>query len=86
MSSHPERPRDPNQLAKSIIDIATGHGVSELQAGISIRGAPVHDREGAFCRLMWRGGGVDTIFGFEKEADAPQWIKEKSQAWLIDQK
>jgi hypothetical protein len=24
MSSHPKRPRDPNQLAKSIIDIATG--------------------------------------------------------------
>jgi hypothetical protein len=24
MTSHPKRPRDPNQLAKSIIDIATG--------------------------------------------------------------
>jgi hypothetical protein len=24
VSSHPKRPRDPNQLAKSIIDIATG--------------------------------------------------------------
>jgi hypothetical protein len=24
MNSHPKRPRDPNQLAKSIIDIATG--------------------------------------------------------------
>jgi hypothetical protein len=23
MTSHPKRPRDPNQLAKSIIDIAT---------------------------------------------------------------
>ena len=51
MTSHPKRPRDPNQLAKSIIDIATG-----------------------------RGGEIDTIFRFEKEADALQWIKEKSQA------
>jgi antibiotic biosynthesis monooxygenase (ABM) superfamily enzyme len=35
---------------------------------------------------MWRGGEVDTIFGFD-EADAiHQWIKEKSQAWLIDQR
>jgi hypothetical protein len=25
MTDHPKRPRDPNQLAKSIIDIATGH-------------------------------------------------------------
>jgi hypothetical protein len=24
MTSHPQRPRDPNQFAKSIIDIATG--------------------------------------------------------------
>jgi len=34
--THPKRPRDPNQLAKSIIDIATGQGVGELQAEISI--------------------------------------------------
>jgi hypothetical protein len=30
------------------------------------------------------GGEVDTIFGFEKDADALQWIKEKSQAWLLE--
>jgi hypothetical protein len=35
--------------------------------------------------VMRRGGEVDTIFGFEKEADALQWIKEKSQAWLVEQ-
>jgi hypothetical protein len=35
---------------------------------------------------MWRGGEVDTIFGFEKEADALQWVRDKSQAWLVDQK
>jgi hypothetical protein len=29
--------------------------------------------------------GVDMIFGFEKEADALQWIKEKSQGWLPEQ-
>jgi hypothetical protein len=32
---------------------------------------------------MWRGGEVDTIYGFERESDALQWIKEKSQAWLL---
>jgi hypothetical protein len=35
--------------------------------------------------VLWRRGEVDTIFGFEKEADALQWIKEKSQAWLVEQ-
>ena len=33
---------------------------------------------------MWRGGEVDTIFGFEREDDALQWIKEKSRGWLIE--
>jgi hypothetical protein len=28
---------------------------------------------------MWRGGEVDTIFGFEKEADALQWINAMDQ-------
>jgi hypothetical protein len=41
--------------------------------------------KGHSVSVLWRGGEVDTIFGFEKEADALQWIKEKSQAWLIEQ-
>jgi hypothetical protein len=36
--------------------------------------------------VMWRGGEVDTVFGFEKEFDALMWIKEKSQGWLADNK
>jgi hypothetical protein len=40
---------------------------------------------GTFPSVIWRGGEVDTIFGFEKEADALQWIKEKSQGWLVEQ-
>ena len=36
--------------------------------------------------VLWPGGEVETIFGFEKEADALQWIKEKSQGWLIENK
>jgi len=32
------------------------------------------------------GGRVDAIFGFEMEADALEWIKEKSQVWVIEQK
>jgi hypothetical protein len=27
---------------------------------------------------------VAAIFGFEKEADALAWIKEKSQGWLLE--
>ena len=40
--------------------------------------------KGPSVSVMWRGGEVETIFGFEKEADALQWIKEKSQAWLLE--
>src|SRR6202171_966427 len=40
--------------------------------------------KGHSVSVLWRGGEVDTIFGFEKENDALQWIKEKSQAWLVE--
>lgn len=42
--------------------------------------------KGHSVSVMWRGGEVDTVFGFEKEADALEWIKEKSQGWLIANK
>jgi hypothetical protein len=42
--------------------------------------------KGHSVSVLWRGGEVDTIFGFEKEADALQWIKDKSQAWLRENK
>jgi hypothetical protein len=38
--------------------------------------------QGHSVSVMWRGGEVDTIFGFEKEADALEWIREESQDWL----
>ena len=41
--------------------------------------------KGHSVSVLWRGGEVDTIFGFEKEGDALQWIKEKSQGWIIEQ-
>ena len=59
-------------------------GVGELQAGISIRVREYMIGKGHSVSVMWRGGEVDTIFGFEKEADALAWIKEKSQGWLPD--
>jgi hypothetical protein len=40
--------------------------------------------KGHSVSVLWRGGEVDTIFGFEKEADVLEWIKEKSQGWLLE--
>ena len=42
--------------------------------------------KGHSVSVIWRGGEVDTIFGFEKEIDSLQWIKEKSQGWLLENK
>jgi hypothetical protein len=39
--------------------------------------------KGHSVSVMWRGGEVDTIYGFEREDDALQWIKEKSQEWVL---
>jgi hypothetical protein len=45
MTDHPKRPRDPNQLAKSIIDIATGQQPS-----------PVDTRNPAAVAMGKKGG------------------------------
>ncbi len=45
------------------------------------------NRKGTFRKLFFgTAGEVDMIFGFEKEADALQWIKEKSQGWILENK
>jgi IS1 family transposase len=41
--------------------------------------------KGHSVSVLRRGGEVDTIFGFEKEADALQWIRDESRAWLLRQ-
>ena len=40
--------------------------------------------KGYSVSVLWRGGEVDTIYGFETKYDAMQWIKEKSQGWLLE--
>ncbi|WP_439925701.1 IS1 family transposase [Nitrobacter sp. JJSN] len=42
--------------------------------------------KGHSVSVLWRGGEVDSIFGFDKETDALEWIRTKSQGWLLDQK
>jgi IS1 family transposase len=42
--------------------------------------------KGHSVSVMWRGGEVDSVFGFASENDALQWIKEKSQAWIVQNK
>jgi IS1 transposase len=42
--------------------------------------------KGYSVSVLWRGGEVDTIFGFEAEYDALAWIREKSAKWLLDKK
>jgi hypothetical protein len=40
--------------------------------------------KGHSVSVMWRGGEVDSVFGFASENDALTWIREKSQGWLMD--
>ncbi|WOH80656.1 IS1 family transposase [Bradyrhizobium sp. BEA-2-5] len=42
--------------------------------------------KGHSVSVLWRGGEVDSIFGFASEHEALEWIREKSQAWLKDQR
>jgi hypothetical protein len=49
------------------------------------RGPVVQNREGAFRKRAVARRRSRYHFGFEKEDDALQWIKEKSQASLLEQ-
>jgi len=42
--------------------------------------------KGHSVSVLWRGGEVDSVFGFASEHEALQWIKEKSQSWLLENK
>jgi hypothetical protein len=42
--------------------------------------------KGHSVSVMWRGGEVDTVFGFEKEDDVMEWIKTKSAMWISEQR
>ncbi|MDB5604857.1 MAG: hypothetical protein JWP25_1757 [Bradyrhizobium sp.] len=45
MTSHPKRPKDPNQLAKSIIDIATAQAAESPESGFTKRARREEPRE-----------------------------------------
>jgi hypothetical protein len=69
----PKRPRDPNQLAKSIIDIATGQQPS-----------PVDDRDPAAVAMGKKGGKAraDSLTAEErseiaKKAAAKRWSDKR---------
>jgi hypothetical protein len=42
--------------------------------------------KGYSVSVLWRCGEVDTIYGFDTEHAALEWIREKSQAWLLEAK
>jgi hypothetical protein len=42
--------------------------------------------KGYSVSVLWRGGEIDTIYGFETEHDALGWIRERSAAWLREQR
>jgi IS1 family transposase len=42
--------------------------------------------KGYSVSVLWRGGEIDTIYGFDREHDALEWVREKSQAWLTEAK
>jgi hypothetical protein len=39
--------------------------------------------KGHSVSVLWRGAEIDSIFGFQSEHDALEWIRYKSQGWLL---
>jgi hypothetical protein len=42
--------------------------------------------KGYSVSVLWQGGEVDTIFGFDTEHAALEWIRDKSSAWVNSSK
>jgi hypothetical protein len=72
MTDHPKRPRDPNQLAKSIIDIATGQRVARISDSVIRR--PNQDKmtddAGACHRAALRAAVTVTVHLISRQFSA----------------
>jgi hypothetical protein len=42
--------------------------------------------KGYSVSILWRGGEIDTMYGFKTEHDALTWVREKSAGWLLENK
>ena len=49
----------------------------------AVRCAPLGHGGGYYVQVIQRGAEIDNITGFDKEHEAVEWIKTKSQAWLL---
>jgi hypothetical protein len=78
MATHPKRPRDPNQLAKAIVDIATGHAQPDVDTDQS--------EASKFARIGGLKGGkaraeklsAQRRQEIAREAAAKRWRKDDS--------
>ena len=75
----PKRPRDPNRLAKSIIDIATGEKPDRDPDALQFVVRKWAISGGYYVQILKRGVCADRQHtGFAKEHEAVEWTKDKS--------
>ena len=90
--AHPKRPSDPTSLNRSSIERTGQSQTAiprQRNRARSRQWEPANYKpeynfvvrqymigKGLSVSVLWRGGELDTIFGFDKEADALEWIRE----------
>lgn len=77
MPKHPKRPRDPNQLGKMIVDLATGESTEDKPVPDSPR--VVASRKGGVKGGQARASKLSTTQRIEiaKKAAAARWTRVK---------
>lgn len=79
MAKKPKRPRDPNQLGKSIIDIATGNAPPDPPVKAKARKGGL---KGGPARAAVPNEAPVNVEGFATKNEALIWIRHEADAWL----
>ena len=82
----PKRPRDSDKLweVEDIVGLVEQWELANYKPEYQFVVRQYAVGKGHSVSVIWRGGEVDSIFGFETEHAALEWIREKSQAWVLE--
>ena len=82
MAKKPARPRDPNQIAKLILDITTGEVPNDSPKGPGLAGNPGSPQERISCSMWERVDGYSSLLSTRTVDGEPSRCKNQTPGIL----